>query len=392
MTNRILSTKVLEDILKETISALEDGRSQIFEVAEAAREECNRTEAILKEVRLQTQQAILTVEQVEKEYAQIRFRLYTVNKDFQDYGEETKKEIYEEAVHLREELTVAKEREKILRERRDNLEQTFVRLQEIALKAERLVSQVGVALNYLSNSVHEVNDQIEQMQVREHMGQEILRVQEIERKRMAGALHDGPVQDLANLVVQLELHERLYLEEGLPEAQANFASLKTIARGCMGEMRRIIYDLNPMTLDDLGLVPTVKNVLDDLTTQTGIETRFRLLGKEARQDSQIEVGLFRIIQESVNNSRKHASPRKIEVTVEFLPHQINAEISDDGVGFDLKKVEEKLRCGGHYGLVSMQNRVHLLNGKLSIQSSSGLGTKVLVQIPLNGEEWEGLIK
>ena len=84
MTDKILSTKVLEDILKETISALEDGRSQIFEVAEVAREECNRTEETLREVRLETQQAILLVEQLEKEFNQARFRLYTVNKDYQD--------------------------------------------------------------------------------------------------------------------------------------------------------------------------------------------------------------------------------------------------------------------------------------------------------------------
>lgn len=386
MTNKILSTKVLEDILKETISALEDGRSQMFEVAEVARQECDRTEEILKEVRLQTQQAILTVEQLEKEFARIRFRLYSVNKDFQDYDEDTKKAVYEEAIQVREELTVAKEREKMLRVRRDSLEQTFVKLQDIALKAERLVSQVGVALNYLSGSIEEVNDQIEQLQVREHMGQEILRAQEIERKRMAGALHDGPVQDLANLVVQLELHERLYLSNHHPEAQNSFSSLKSIARGCMGEMRRIIYDLNPMTLDDLGLVPTVKNVLDNLTTQTGIETDFYLLGLETRLASQIEVTVFRIIQESLNNSRKHANPQRIEVTIEFMPQYINAEISDDGVGFNLKEIEEKLKSGGHYGLLSMQNRAQLLNGVVRIQTNPGQGTRVFVRIPLNGEE------
>lgn len=385
MTDKILSTKVLEDILKETISALEDGRSQIFEVAEVAREECNRTEETLREVRLETQQAILLVEQLEKEFNQARFRLYTVNKDYQDYGEATKKDVYEEAIRLREELTVAKEREKMLRVRRDNLEQTFVKLQDIAVKAERLVSQVGVALNYLSDSIQDVHEQIEQIHIREHMGQEMLQVQEIERKRMANALHDGPVQDLANLVVQLELHERLYLANRCPEAQENFMDLKGIARGCMGEMRRIIYDLNPMTLDDLGLVPTVKNVLDNLTTQTGIETSFNVLGKESRLDSQVEVTLFRIIQESLTNSRKHANPSRIGVAIEFLPQLVNAEIVDDGQGFDLKDAQEKLKSGGHYGILSMQNRVQLLNGTIKIQSNPGHGTQVFVRIPLNGQ-------
>lgn len=383
MKEQMLSTKVLDSILKETIAALEDGRSQIFEVAEAAREECNRTETTLKEVRLETQEAILLVEQLEREFNQARYRLYAVNKDFQDYGEKAKKDVYEEAIELREQLTVAKEREKILRLRRDNLDQTFLKLQEIARKAEQLVSQVGVALNYLADSIEDVHEQITHINVREQMGQEILEVQEIERKRMANALHDGPVQDLANLVVQLELHERLYLTEEAAQAKENFGELKGIARGCMGEMRRIIYDLNPMTLDDLGLVPTVRNVLDHLTTQTKIETRFNLLGTETRLHPKIETTLFRIIQESLNNSRKHANPKLIEVIMEFGPLFINVEISDDGQGFDFANVQEKLKSGDHYGLLSMENRTHSLDGTLRIKTAPGEGTKVLVQIPLN---------
>lgn len=385
MREQMLSTQVLENILKETISALDDGRSQIFEVAEVAREERDRTEVVLKQVRLETHQAILLVEQLEKEFSQIRFRLYTVNKEFEDYGEKAKKDVYEEAIRLREQLTAAKEREKMLRQQRDDLDQTFVKLQEIVQKAEQLVSQVGVALNYLSQSIQDVHEQITNVYAREHMGQEMLHVQEIERKRMANSLHDGPVQDLANLVVQLELHERLYLGEWCREAQQSFDELKGIARGCMGEMRRIIYDLNPMTLEDLGLVPTVRNVLNYLETQTDISTRLNLLGKETRLHPKIETTLFRIIQECLNNSRKHANPTRVEVVMEYSPFFVNVEISDDGKGFNFTQVQEMLKSGGHYGLLSMQNRAQLLDGTLRIKTEPGMGTKVLVQIPLNGQ-------
>lgn len=385
MDNKLLSTKTLENILNSTIGALEDGRNQIYEVAEAAREECNRTEEILKAVRVEMHQAIIDVEGLERQFAKVRSHLYNANKNFENYSEQDQKLIYEEATQVREELTVAKERERILRIRRDNLEQTFAKLHDIASKAERLVSQVGVALSFLSGSIKDVNEQITNMQAREHVGQEMLKGQEIERKRMAGALHDGPVQDLANLIVQLEICERLYQRELYAEAARSFLALKSIAQGSMGELRRIIYDLNPMTLDDLGLTLTVKNFLDAFTKQTGIETRFHLLGQETRLDSDIELPIFRIIQESLNNSRKHANPNWVEVTMEFLPHYINVEIKDDGSGFDLQEIQGKIKTGQHYGLLSMQSRTTVLRGSLRLQSRPGEGTKVLVRIPLGIE-------
>lgn len=387
MQNKLLTTKTLEDILQRTLSAIKDGRTEIYEVAEAAQEECNRIEEVLKTVRLEMNQAIYDEEELTKRFISIRHRLYKSNKEFESYSEEEKKQIYEEAMEVREALNIAKEREGSLRVRRDNLEQTLSKLKNIAGKAERLVSQVGVALNFLAESLDSVNEQFENMQAREHVGQEILRGQEIERKRMAGEIHDGPVQDLANMVVQLEICERLFLSGFLEEAGESYKNLKSIAQGTIGQLRRIIYDLNPMTLDDLGLVVTVKNFLSDHMKQTGVETQFVLLGKELRLDTQIEMALFRIIQESVNNSRKHAKAQIIEVTIEYSNQFIIAEIKDNGVGFDLQEIKGKIRTGKHYGLLSMESRINVLQGSLSIQSQLGKGTTILVKIPLQNVEW-----
>ena len=120
--------------------------------------------------------------------------LLRANRDFEDYSEEEKRRSYEAAAEVRDALAAAKERERLLRVRRDNLQQTLAKLREIAGKADLLVSQVGMALTYLSGSLEDVNRQLEHMQIREQAGQEILLGQEIERKRMAGALHDGPVR------------------------------------------------------------------------------------------------------------------------------------------------------------------------------------------------------
>ncbi|NLJ80757.1 MAG: histidine kinase [Firmicutes bacterium] len=383
MNDGLLSANALKKILSKTLGALEESRGEIYEVAESARRECDRTEKMLNEVRREMHQAILDVEELGRRFKETRVLLYQVSKNYDDYSEEQKRGVYEKANSLRERLALAREKEANLRLRRDNLEQTFVRLKEIVEKAEGLVSRVGVALNYLAGNIQDVNVQIENIEVRELVSQEILKGQEHERKRVASALHDGPVQDLVNLGLQMEICERLYTAGRFDEAWENFIGFKTVVKSSLKEMRRIIYDLNPMTLEDLGLVLTVKNSLQGISKATGIATHFNLLGKEVRLDSNVELALFRTIQEALNNSCKHGDPNSIVVCIEFLPHQINVEVEDDGRGFSMAAIQSKVKTGRHFGLLIMQNRIKILNGNLRILTEPGKGTKIVVNVPIN---------
>mgnify|MGYP001465346221 FL=1 len=386
MAKELLTTKMLEEILQRTRQALEEGRSQVFEVAEAAQEECTRTEVVLQTVQSEMEQAIVEVEELTRRFAVVRVELLRSNRDYGQYSEAEKQRIYEEAEQIRTALAAARERERLLRVRRDNLQQTLAKLREIAAKAERLVSQVGMAMTYLSGSLLDVNKQLEHMHMREQAGQEMLLGQEIERKRMAGALHDGPVQNLAHLVVQLEICERLYEAGREAEAREKFQGFKKIAQGAMADLRRIIYDLNPMTLDDLGLVLTINNYLDNLAKQSGIETRFVLLGRERRLEPQLEMAVFRIVQEAVNNCLKHARASELEGTLEYTRHHISVAVKDDGIGFDAASVQEKLKSGKHFGLLNMQSRANVLGGSLQFHGEEGKGARVLVTIPLAAGE------
>jgi len=161
-------------------------------------------------------------------------------------------------------------------------------------------------------------------------------------------------------------------------AKKELADLREQVRMCLKETRKIIFDLRPMTLDDLGLVPTVKRFLDTAKERSGIIPAVRLLGEERRLDSYVEVGLFRTIQEAVNNVEKHAQASVINIVMEFRRDMLTVTIEDNGKGFDTAE-----SVGSEsFGLVGMRERINLLNGELLIKSVKGTGTKITIKIQL----------
>jgi two-component system sensor histidine kinase DegS len=146
------------------------------------------------------------------------------------------------------------------------------------------------------------------------------------------------------------------------------------------DVRKIIFDLRPMVLDDLGLVPAIKRYLSDYRLQNGHTVEFLFYGQQRRLDSTVEVALFRIVQEAVTNIQKHARANNALVKLEVLGDKINIHIKDDGCGFEQEKVMVERSLEG-YGLVGIRERVQLLKGELSINSSPGNGTALYVSVP-----------
>lgn len=205
---------------------------------------------------------------------------------------------------------------------------------------------------------------------------QVFQIIEEERMRIARDMHDGPAQSMANLVLQAEILERLIARD--PQLVVNeLADFKDGVRGVLDETRRLIFDLRPMTLDDLGLVPTLRKFTRDFE-RSGIVTGLRVIGEETRLPGALEPTLFRIIQEAMNNARKHARARSVEVVVAFQPHAVSASIRDDGVGFDVAAAEASLDAGKHLGMISMRERAELEKGSLEIRSQIGKGTEVRV--------------
>jgi signal transduction histidine kinase len=148
------------------------------------------------------------------------------------------------------------------------------------------------------------------------------------------------------------------------------------------QVRRFSQDLRPSILDDLGLLPTLKELTTELNRQEGLRAEFRFIGQERRLSTDVELTLFRIAQEALNNVRKHAQASHVVTTVEMSGSAVRMMIEDDGKGFKPPALTDHPASAGKLGLIGMQERARLLGGLLQVDSGPGRGTKVIVNVPI----------
>lgn len=389
MANPVPDMAQLDAIIKETIAVIGSSKEMIYDIGEEAREEYRRLEEEVKKLQEETADVIDRVDELEGLEQRARWRLLEVSRDFARYTEDDIRWAYEEAKNIQVELALCREREKLLRQRRDDLERGLRRLEQTVRKAEKLVTQVGVVIDYLEGKLGDLSQQLEGMQQRQQLAAGIIKAQEEERRRVAREIHDGPAQSLANLVFRLEVCEKLLAAERLPELRGELAELKGLIKGSLQEVRKIIFDLRPMALDDLGLVPALRRYLEGLEEREGLVVNLAVFGQEVRLASAVEVGLFRIIQEALHNVSKHARAASARVILTYGQEQLLLSVRDDGRGFDLREVERGGRAGGHFGLISMRERAELLGGRFEVKSAPGQGTRITVAVPITEgeEEW-----
>ncbi len=376
-----LDAKILDKIVKQTIAAVEKGKSQIFEIYEAARAEMENVKKDLERIKQETNEIIVRVDGLEKKERRTRLRLAEVHRNFKVFSEEDMKQAYKDAENVRVELEVAREQERNLRRQRDDMELRLRNLKDKLQRAEGLVSQVGAALGFLGDHMETVLTQIDSLQQRQEFAAKIIKAQEEERRRVAREIHDGPAQAMANVVFRAEVCERL-LESDLNRAREELKDLQEQIRYVLKETRKIIFGLRPMTLDDLGLVPTLRRVLDTMRERSGVYPEIKVTGEEKRLSTHLEVGLFRTVQEALNNIEKHARATTVLVRLDYRPAMVTALVEDDGTGFD----PDADRSGTEsFGIMGMQERIALLGGEFAVKSHKGRGTKVIIKVPLKNE-------
>lgn len=376
----------LDKIVKKTIEAINNSKTEIYDIAESSRRECKRLEDELISLKQQVKQLIEEVEVLEDSLKDSKRRLMLINKNFSNYSQEELKEAYEKADNQRVELAVKREMEQFLIRRRNDLEIRIKDAIKTVQKADNLITQVGAALGYLTGDLLEVSSQLEDMQQRQLLGIKIIKAQEDERQRVARDIHDGPAQLLSNVVLKAEICEKL-IDVDLEKTREELRNLKKIVRDSLQDVRKIIYNLRPMSLDDLGLIPTLQRYVLTFQEDSGISVSFRTKGAAADIKPVLSITVFRIVQEAVNNIKKHAQAHKVFVGLEVTEIELRLNIYDDGVGFNTEKLKQKNDdISSGFGLSSMKERVELLNGEINISSETGKGTRLNIILPFVQDE------
>ena len=209
---------------------------------------------------------------------------------------------------------------------------------------------------------------------------QITRAQEEERKRIARELHDDTAQVLGSLSRQVDNFIRR--EHGLAPNEALFLEdLRVQLNRGLQNVHRFSQGLRPSLLDDLGLIPALRSLVKDLQEYGEISAGLKVLGEERRLWPEAESLLFRIVQEALNNIRRHAEASEAQVVMEFTDGRIKLTISDNGKGFEVSGRVDDLPRSGKLGLAGMQERAQLLGGTIEVQSTLGKGTTLIVEIP-----------
>jgi two-component system sensor histidine kinase DegS len=383
-----MQVDALDRVLKNAIDVMESSKYQIFEICESIRSERNALNNELQQVMEETTNTINKVDQFEMEYRRARIRLTEVSRDFKRFKEEDIREAYELATQMQTQLTMFREKELHLKARRDDLQKRIKNVDKQLERAESVVSQVNVVLDYLAGDLNNVTRLLESAKNRQLLGLKIILAQEEERKRIAREIHDGLAQTMANVVLRTEIAERMLSKQAYNSVKEELADLKVQVRSGIEEVRKIIFNLRPMALDDLGLIPALRKFIQDYEEKTKIRTRIDLVGKEFRLPSGMEVAIYRLVQEAYSNVLKHAYASHVTLEVTYQLQMVKITVSDNGVGFIVDQIDKKIERGSHYGLMGMRERVELLEGRMEIQSVKEAGTKVSMLIPIKLESKE----
>ncbi len=250
-------------------------------------------------------------------------------------------------------------------------------------RAERLTTKFSVALEFLEGNMEDFIDTKTDLEQRRMLGRRIIQLQEEERRRVSREIHDGPAQNFSNILLKIDLCEKL-IDIDPKRAKEETASLKQIVRTSTKEIRKIIYNLRPMAMNDLGLKPALERYVEDFEVDSGIQIEFKVTDALVLEDTITKLALFRVIQEALHNVHKHANATRCCISLLQDEHQLILKIEDNGTGFDVKSVRMHKDSG--FGIRNMRERIGLLNGNLHIVSGDGQGTKLTAVLPLQHRE------
>lgn len=341
---------------------------QLAILIQESQKEYEHIQSDLREIDVLIRQSTTEVEKLAQRNTQIAGRVRQMELNLDTYPRDDIKEIYAAAHEAQMRLFMMRGQLEQLQNRQQGLEQQSQRILRIAEIAGQITPEDiapqpgGGAQGGWSGIVR------------------IIEAQENERQRLARQVHDGPAQSLTNLILQAEICERLF-DHDPAQARVELANLKNAVNATFQKTRDFILTLRPMMLDDLGLVPTLRQYVQDFEEKSGLSASIGVMGREARLAAHTEVVVFRIVQELLNNVQQHAHASHTQVSLDFQDGVVVASVEDDGSGFDVGEIQGVAEHRKGLGLATIQERVEMVGGTVQVDSRIGRGTKVRIEVP-----------
>ncbi len=345
---------------------VEEEKSLLEQLVEESRKEFEQVQLELREIDVLIKQSTGEVDRLAQRNAQITNKLRQIESTFDTVPREDIQEAY----------TDFQDAQKRLFMMRGQLE----KLQSDQKNLQRYSDQLRRLLEATEGTFAENNDGPQGAGASQPAIVRVIEAQERERQLLVEMMHDGPAQQLTNLILQTEICERLF-DQDPKRTREELTNLRQAVITTFQEVRGIMFDLRPMMLDDLGLVPTLKKFTEGFQEKSGLPVNLTITGQERRLQSHTEATIFRVVQELVKNARDHAHCTSIEVSLDIDEVWVRASVEDNGTGFDVDEVMQAVDQYKTIGLATLRERVEMLGGALDIDSGIGRGTKVSLQIP-----------
>ncbi len=323
--------------------------------------ELEETDKALREITLMIEQSQGEVTKLSQRNAAITMHLQQVQNQLNKMPPEEIRSVYDSALDAQQRLLVM----------RGQLE----KLQNEKQHLERFKSTLGQALNAhgsvsaMASSSAGTKSPLASVEM-------LVNAQETERQRLSRQIHDGPAQALSNFILQTEIAMRL-MDVDTAQAREELNNLKTSAMGTFQKVRNFIFELRPMMLDDLGLVPTVRRYADAFKEQAGLDINVTVTGTERRLEPYLEVMLFRAIQELLGNAARHSQATLVKIMLDIGEDRVRVSVDDNGKGFDPDLIQQS----NSLGLKLIRERAEMLGGNFEIDSNIGKGTRVSFSVP-----------
>jgi signal transduction histidine kinase len=209
---------------------------------------------------------------------------------------------------------------------------------------------------------------------------ETVNVQDRERRRIAQDMHDGINQLLVGAMLELKSGRDRLTNNNFQGVDDSLEAVQNILHRVEAEIRQVVHDLHPPTLDALGLAPAIRRYAERFEQYSNIPCTVTVSGEPSRLTPDAEICIYRLMQEALQNVSAHSQANGATVTINFLPDSLELTIQDNGRGFDFESLQQNDQV--HLGLFSMRERAERLNGDLIVQSRPGQGTKIEVTVPI----------